>query len=138
VYVIREDATHIKFASSLANAVAGTAIDFTDDGTGSHTITHNLTARTLGQRLGEETHASTVLESAVHNHVITDPGHSHAQDGNTVLATGTSDPWVGSGVSSLGGSTGSAATGISLGDSGSSSAHNNMQPSVFLNVMIKL
>jgi len=38
-YAIRVDATHIKVATSLANANAGIAIDLTDVGTGTHTVT---------------------------------------------------------------------------------------------------
>ncbi len=38
-YVIRDDATHIRLATSLENARAGIAIDLTDAGTGSHGIT---------------------------------------------------------------------------------------------------
>lgn len=37
-YAIRQSATTIKVASSLANARAGTAIDLTSQGTGTHTI----------------------------------------------------------------------------------------------------
>jgi hypothetical protein len=38
-YVIRVDADNIKFATSITNANAGTAIAWTDDGTGVHTVT---------------------------------------------------------------------------------------------------
>jgi hypothetical protein len=38
-YIIAVDADHVKFATSLANALAGTAVDITDTGTGTHTIT---------------------------------------------------------------------------------------------------
>ena len=38
-YVINVDTNHFKLASSLANAKAGTAINITDGGTGTHTIT---------------------------------------------------------------------------------------------------
>ena len=38
-WLIFQSATTFKFASSLANALAGTAIDITDTGTGTHTIT---------------------------------------------------------------------------------------------------
>jgi len=38
-YVIKLTADTFKLASSLANAVAGTAVDITDTGTGTHTIT---------------------------------------------------------------------------------------------------
>ena len=39
-YVIRASATTIKLATTLANAVAGTAIDLTAQGSGTHTLTH--------------------------------------------------------------------------------------------------
>jgi len=38
-YAIRVDATHIKVATTLANANAGTAINLTTQGTGTHTVT---------------------------------------------------------------------------------------------------
>ncbi|MDZ4296110.1 MAG: hypothetical protein U1A16_01940 [Patescibacteria group bacterium] len=38
-WLIYQSTTTFKFASSLANALAGTAIDITDTGTGTHTIT---------------------------------------------------------------------------------------------------
>lgn len=43
-YVIVVDANHIKFASSLANAVAGTAVNITDNGTGNQTFTPTTSA----------------------------------------------------------------------------------------------
>lgn len=44
-YVINVDATHIKVASSYANAIAGTAIDLTTTGTGTQTIHFNYTLK---------------------------------------------------------------------------------------------
>lgn len=41
-YAINQSATTIKVAASVANAQAGTAIDITDDGTGTHTITTEI------------------------------------------------------------------------------------------------
>lgn len=38
-YAIRVDATHIQVATTLANANAGTQINITDQGTGTHTVT---------------------------------------------------------------------------------------------------
>lgn len=38
-YVIRDGETTFKLASSLANALAGTAVNITDTGTGTHTVT---------------------------------------------------------------------------------------------------
>lgn len=40
-YAIRIDATHIRVATSYANAIAGTAITLTTNGTGTNTITSN-------------------------------------------------------------------------------------------------
>lgn len=37
-YAIRVDSTHIKVATTKANAIAGTQIDITDQGTGTHTV----------------------------------------------------------------------------------------------------
>lgn len=42
-FAIRVSATTLKLATTLANALAGTAIDLTDAGSGSHTLTHGLT-----------------------------------------------------------------------------------------------
>ena len=50
-YVIRLDDTTIKLASSYANAVAGTPIDITDAGTGTHTINTILPRYTNGAGL---------------------------------------------------------------------------------------
>jgi hypothetical protein len=47
-YVIKVSDTTIKFATSYANAVAGTAIDITDAGTGTHTINTLLPRYTSG------------------------------------------------------------------------------------------
>lgn len=38
-YIIVVNSTTVKFATSLANALAGTAVDITDAGTGTHTFT---------------------------------------------------------------------------------------------------
>lgn len=50
-YVIKVTDTTIKFATSYANAVAGTAIDITDAGTGTHTINTLLPRYTSGAGL---------------------------------------------------------------------------------------
>lgn len=47
-YVIKVTDTTIKFATSYANAVAGTAVDITDAGTGTHTINTLLPRYTSG------------------------------------------------------------------------------------------
>lgn len=69
-YVIRSSATLIKFATSLANAQNGTAINLTTQGTGTHTVTGTLTARALAELGGEEAHAISSSEQLAHGHQI--------------------------------------------------------------------
>lgn len=97
-----------------------------------------LTARALAEYLGAETHVLTSAEMPVHSHGLTDPGHTHGTD--AIKKIGTLDQM------STGGpvddfdpaSINSATTGITIGNAGGGTAHPNMQPSLFLNVMVKL
>lgn len=116
-YAIRSSATVVKLATSLANAHAGTAIDITAAGSGTHTITAALTSRALGEHLGEESHVSTVTETAPHTHL--------------------EYSWNAAGSSTLGGAGGNFGQQQS-GSTGGGNAHNNMQPTTFMNAMIKL
>lgn len=110
-FVIRASATTIKLATSLANAVAGTAIDITAQGSGTHTLTHTLTARAIGDVGGEEMHAQTVSEM---------PSHRHDVYGNTSDGTGGTGASAGAG-SPYNGNNRTAPT-------GGGAAHNNMPP----------
>lgn len=85
-----------------------------------------LTARTLGASFGAETHALTVGEMPPHNHVeqATDEPSTAANTGGYVGSNG-----VGAGNVNK-----SSATDYA----GGGAAHNNMQPTTFVNVMIKL
>jgi microcystin-dependent protein len=71
-YVIRASSTSISLATTLANAVAGTAIDITGQGTGTHTLTVTYTNRDIGSIAGEESHALTINEMPSHKHTIQD------------------------------------------------------------------
>lgn len=101
-------------------------------GTGS-----GLTARTLGGTLGEETHLLTAAEIPAHTHPITDPGHVHSV---TVNSAGGSGFIANSGPGSAGSvNTTSAVTGITVNNNtGGGGAHNNMPPSTYLNIMVKI
>lgn len=81
----------------------------------------SLTARDLAETVGAETHTLTTTEMPSHTHSYT--YHLHNTSG---LSGGAATVLNGS---EFGSTTGSA---------GSGGAHNNMQPTVFLNVMIKL
>lgn len=123
-----------------------------------------LTSRALGQTFGEEGHTLTLGENGTHNHTvnITDPGHAHGLLGSTSSASGSSIASIGASVakeicgdtnqdsasltyitnapSGGGAYVSTATTGISAAtvNSGSGTAHNTMQPTVFINMMIKL
>jgi len=144
VYIIRVDSTHIAFASSRANAVAGTKINITAIGSGTHTVTHSLTARTLGEKLGEEDHANTTAETPAHTHSITDPGHSHTIRGQDTAPGGATRHNI-SATQSTGTvqtntehTVTSEMTGITNNNTGSSDAHNTLPPALVCGIMIKL
>lgn len=109
--------------------------------------------RNLGYSNGEETHLLTTAEMPAHNHPVflNDPGHFHSISGfPTQVGQGTS----GGGLaysSSTTVNTNSAVTGITVRDTsggggtanqtaltGGGGTHNNMQPSIALNCMVKL
>jgi len=115
-WVIRTSATVIKLATSLANAHAGTAINITAAGTGTHTLTLTMANRALGETVGEEAHVTIFAETAPHDH--------------DVPANGT-----GSSAFTANGSGGGL---IPTTSEGGGQAHNNMQPTAFVNFMIKL
>jgi hypothetical protein len=90
-YVIKVTDTSCKFASSYANAVAGTAIDITDAGTGTHTINTVLPRYTNGagvQAIMWNTNA-TALGAATPN--LSLPSYTNATQ-STGRATPTTLP----------------------------------------------
>lgn len=100
-----------------------------------------LTARALGQFLGEETHLQTLAELVAHAHTYVDPGHIHGISPQTLTSGGTNLQ----GAAALGnfGTPGAAATqaavtGITISNSGGGTSFNVMQPTTFLNLMVKL
>jgi microcystin-dependent protein len=109
-----------------------------------------LTARALGVNAGAETVTLTTSEMPSHYHgaSIYDPGHAH---GMSVIAYNSSSSTGGGAFSipavSLLSSTNNATTGVRVNSAngldttasaGTGGAHANVQPSVFLNVMVKL
>jgi microcystin-dependent protein len=95
-----------------------------------------LTARSLGETLGEENHQLSTAELAQHLHTIS---HTHGTPNHTHSIYGASNQGTGSyyGIADGAGLSNSQST-TNSGNAGSNTAHNNMQPSMFLNIMIKL
>jgi microcystin-dependent protein len=96
-----------------------------------------LTSRVLGYTTGEETHVLTTAELAAHTHDAS--GYTISPNQTiTFLSTASTDansPNVGRVIS---GTTASTSISGNSGSTGSDTAHNNMQPSLFVNWMIKL
>ena len=118
----------------------------------STTITSGAT--TIGNSGGEQTHVLTTAELAAHSHGVTDAGHSHGITDPTHAHTYTranygaaygSGGGIGSGAGSnvptdsigTGISINSAATGVTINSAGSDTAHNNVQPTMIFNTIIK-
>lgn len=96
-----------------------------------------LTSFTMGQTTGENTHLLVTGEIPAHSHGVTDPGHTHnfpvENNIGAVLAAAAA-----AGPGSPGdASTRTSTTGISIQNAGGGGVHNNMQPSSFLNAIVK-
>lgn len=118
-YVIRDTTATIKFATTLANALAGTVIDITAAGSGTHTVTHTLTTRAVGDKGGEEMHGLTTNELAAHSHTAYNASTGAGGSQITVASSG-----------------GTFASNNSTAPAGGSSLHNNMQPFIAANLFI--
>lgn len=89
---------------------------------------------TLGAAGGSQSHTLTSAQIPAHTHPVTDTGHSHGG----VITGGGAGGSFGVGESGLTGSTGSATTGISVGDNtGGGGAHPSVQPTLVANKVIK-
>ena len=112
-YAIMLSSTTMSLASSPENAIAGTPIVLTSNASGTVTVPANV----LGSFLGEQKHLQTMAELAAHNHTY-----------NVMVAGGTF----------LQGGPGGQLSSTPTGITGSSTPFNVMQPTVFMNVFIKL
>jgi microcystin-dependent protein len=105
-----------------------------------------LTARALGATFGEETHLLATTELPAHSHAntLTDPGHSHSTSTPIPGGGSTFDTWntstVGTNATAGAPNTSGNTTGITINNvnAGGGGAHNNIQPSTYMNMMVKL
>lgn len=104
--------------------------------------TGGMNAASLGSAGGEQTHTLTAAELAAHTHSssIIDPGHSHSytrlngalrNDGTSALTVNTAQ---------VGDTTGSNVTGITINNAsaGGGGAHNNIQPTIVSNYILRV
>lgn len=139
-YVIVVDANTIELASSVANALAGTGIQFTNQGTANWILTYNLSARTLGDKFGEESHTISTTEMPAHSHTVTDPGHAHNlplwDSAGTQVNKLPNDITANNNTATI--TTNTATTGITIASAGGNTPHNTAQPSAVVNIFIHL
>jgi microcystin-dependent protein len=99
--------------------------------------------RTEGDSGGEENVTLTTNQMPQHTHSVTDPGHGHTMTINytTTSSAGGATSLQGASTSPNsafpGQSVDSNTTGISLGNAGGTASHNNMQPYLVMNYIIK-
>jgi len=116
--------------------MGGTAASrVTNSGTGNP----GLNAARLGAAGGVDRHATTLAETAVHNHGTVDPGHAHTYaGGGNAAGTGTVAAAGQSANAFLLGNMTAAVTGITISNNGSGNAHQNVQPSITTNHVVFL
>jgi microcystin-dependent protein len=97
-------------------------------------------AATLGGTGGAETHTLTTTQMPSHNHSVVDLGHSHGYTNNLNGSFNGVNGDLDSGTrgTNTNRATATGFANLSVGLNGGGQAHNNLQPSLFCNVIIKL
>lgn len=118
-YAIIVSSTKIAVATTTANALAGTKLALTGAGTGT-VVSSNV--EVLGSFIGEEKHVQTIAEMPSHNH-----------PGSVVPASAVSGS-----ASVPQGDTPSSSSPITVAAQGGGVAFNIIQPTVYMNIFMKL
>ena len=93
----------------------------------------------MGAIGGAESHTLTTAQMPTHTHGVTDPGHAHSERASPAGgATGIIQAGVSNVYDNVAGNTASATTGISINNAGSGNAHNNVQPTIVCNYIIRI
>lgn len=98
-----------------------------------------ITGTTLGAVGGEQTHVLITTELSQHTHAVVDPTHTHSNSGFVGSSTNVFSPAGATTVPSgpvANPNTGASGTGISISNQGTSTAHNNVQPTLIINKII--
>lgn len=95
--------------------------------------------RLLAATGGEETHVLTTSELPSHTHTLTDPGHAHASASGS-FQTSTAGPDAGTVGTNyrIEANTASATTGVTIANTGSGAAHENLPPFLVMNFIMKV
>lgn len=99
---------------------------------------NTLSSSTLGASGGAQTHTLTEAQMPAHNHSVTDPGHTHSYQRPTVQGNVGAEGAVTSSTTVTSASTGSATTGITIANKGGGEAHNNVQPTIICQKIIRV
>jgi microcystin-dependent protein len=105
------------------------------------TLITQYNATTLGNTFGEGAHSLVDAENGTHTHTLTDPGHAHTITGamaTTPNSGGSNINISATGASGVAPVTVSHTTGITMASDGSGTAHNNVQPSLVMNFIIRV
>jgi microcystin-dependent protein len=98
---------------------------------------NTLSSSTLGASGGAQTHTLTEAQMPVHNHSVTDPGHSHTYT-RPVFALGNPTTTDSALASTSSATTNLATTGITIGNKGGGEAHNIVQPTIICQKIIRI
>ena len=91
----------------------------------------------LGETGGAKTHTLITAELPAHNHTINDPGHTHSAYYNAGATTVPAEMINGNNGALSSFIINSNTTGITINNTGSGTAHNNLQPYIVMNYIIK-
>ncbi len=95
--------------------------------------------RNLAATGGEETHVLTTAELPVHTHALTDPGHAHGSNSGAFVTSTAGADAAGAGTTFRSeNNTASATTGITIANTGSDAAHENLPPFLGVNFIMKV
>lgn len=142
-WTIYQDEVTLQFATTEANALAGTALTISSTGTGTHTVTQyadpdfaSRTAMVTGGAVSDRIGSVQRSAFASHTHTVTDPTHVHSVQGYAASGAATGlvyDP-VAELVATAVQNTAAASTGVTNQNTGG----NETRPdNIYMNYIIK-